>query len=125
MRTKRERNMKKRQFPWRGGVYQFAVVEAEQKVSGGIAVVDLKLEIFKSNGGKLCLKDRLTTDLPRKLMHAAKACDVPNDDPSEVEDLLRPFKPLVARYYTGKSGKLMLGHHRKHSHKNLVLDYVC
>jgi hypothetical protein len=115
--------MKTRQCPWRGGVYEFVVLKAEEKVKRGVPVVDLKLEIFKRDGSKLRLKDRLTSDSPRKVMHAANACDVGPDDPSD-NPLLKPFKPLTASPYIGKRGKLLLGHHRKQSHKNLVLDYV-
>ena len=63
---------------WPKGVYAFAIVDAEEKVSArrGNPMIELTVEITRRDGSKRVLKDYLLPQRPEKLLHASIACEV-------------------------------------------------
>lgn len=104
---------------WPKGIYEFRVIETEEKLSAkrGNPMVVLTLEIKRKDGETRIIKDYLLPQRPEKLLHAATTCGVRE------------------KYYAGviseddfidKRGRLELGIQTSKDWptKNIVRDYV-
>lgn len=104
---------------WPKGVYEFEVIDAEEKLSAskGNPMIELKLEITASDGSRRTIRDYLLAQRAEKLLHAATACGVRDKYYAGV---------LSDEDFLGKRGKLELGIQRSKEYppKNVVRDYL-
>lgn len=104
---------------WPKGVYDFHIVDAEEKLSEskGNPMIELKIEIARRDGATRVIRDYLVAQRAEKLLHAAAACGVSG-------------KYLAGSLsdddFVGKRGSLKLGIEKSKNYpaKNVVLDYV-
>src|SRR5437016_4593213 len=87
--------------PWRSGIYDFEVAEAEDQTSrAGNEMIVLTLHVFNREGVRRTVYDYLIESIGYKLRHAAYACGLgKNYDTGD----------LQAMDFCGKAGKLKLG----------------
>jgi hypothetical protein len=104
---------------WPSGVYQFYIVEAQEKTSrAGNGMIEINVEITRKDGARKLVRDWLLPQRPLKLLHACVTCGVENKYRAGVlsdDDLL------------GKRGRLKLGVERasiQHPRRNVVVDYL-
>jgi hypothetical protein len=104
---------------WPRGVYDFQVVEAEEKLSAnkGNPMIELRIEVTRSDGATRFIRDYLLAQRPEKLLHAAAACGVSD---KYQNGLLGPDD------FVGKRGSLKLGIEKSKNYpdKNVVVDYL-
>jgi hypothetical protein len=104
---------------WQGGIYDFFIVEAQEKTSRrGNEMIEVYIEITRRDGAKKCVRDYLLPQRPMKLLKACKACGV--------EDKYRAGI-LSDDDLVGKRGKLKLGIERatvEFPRRNVVVDYL-
>lgn len=102
------------------GVYNFDIIEAEDKVSKqGNEMIVLKLQVFDANGAHRFVDDYLLEAIPHKLRHIACAMGM--------EEKYNSGK-LLASDFTGKSGQVKLRIQKDkdgvYADKNVVGDYI-
>src|SRR5437868_2287111 len=104
---------------WPKGVYEFHIVDAEEKLSAskGNPMIELRIEITRRDATKRYIRDYLVAQRPEKLLHAAMVCGV-----------LKKYQDglLSEDDFVGKRGSLKLGIQKSRDYptKNVVLDYV-
>ena len=104
---------------WPKGVYDFYIVDAEEKLSQrrGNPMIEVRIEIADRQGQKRTIRDYLLPQRPEKLLHAAMACGVEEKYYDGV---------LSEDDFVGKRGRLKLGIQRstkEYPSRNVVLDY--
>lgn len=104
---------------WQGGIYNCFIIEAQEKTSRrGNEMIEVYVEITRSDGAKKCVRDYLLPQRPMKLLKACKACGVEDKYLAGIlsdDDLV------------GKRGKLKLGIERatvEFPRRNVVVDYL-
>lgn len=101
-------------------ICDFEVLEANDKVSkAGNDMIELKLKVYRPDGGYIFVNDYLLASMEFKLRHSAAA----------IGALVKYNKgALSADDFTGKSGKLIVGIQKsedpQYPDKNVVKDYI-
>lgn len=101
------------------GVYPFEVTSAVDKISkAGNEMIELKLKVFKEDGGFNLINDYLLDSMAYKIRHACEACG-----------LLQNYEAgqLEAADFVGKQGVVKIGIQKGdmgYEDRNQVKDYV-
>ncbi len=105
--------------PWRNGIYDFEIAEAEEKQSkAGNDMLVLTLHVYNRDGERRVIYDYLLESIPHKLRHAAAGCGL-------MAEYHRGQLSSVDFY--GKTGRLKLGLQPEKDGfpaKNVVRDYL-